>query len=166
MPLLCSMAHSTGRARSALAAADGHAVLLGALTDRTWQVAAAPSLPATSYSCRIGGSCSAKARSAAGNTVQRIITSCVRPAQAPALDALATWLVEDTARLEPRLLSRDVTNRFVALLAAYTPCGALSPRPCLQTSAEHVSDELLYGPELGCSSSGCCACKPPFLQHA
>ena len=38
VPLLCSMAHSTGRARSALAAADGHAVLLGALTDRTWQV--------------------------------------------------------------------------------------------------------------------------------
>ena len=47
-------------------------------------------------------------------------------AQAPALDALATWLVEDTARLEPRLLGRDVTNRFVALLAAYTPCCAPS----------------------------------------
>ena len=45
------------------------------------------------------------------------------------MDALATWLVEDTARLEPRLLSRDVTNRFVALLAAYTPCGAFSTRP-------------------------------------
>jgi len=42
--------------------------------------------------------------------------------------------VEDTARLEPRLLSRDVTNRFVALLAAYTPCGPLSTCPCLQIS--------------------------------
>ena len=49
-------------------------------------------------------------------------TAQVYAAQAPALDALATWLVEDTARLEPRLLGRDVTNRFVALLAAYTPC--------------------------------------------
>ena len=40
VPLLCSMAHSTGRARSALAAADGHAVLLGVLTDRPWQARA------------------------------------------------------------------------------------------------------------------------------
>ena len=38
VPLLCSMAHSTGRARAALAAADGASVLLSLLPGRTWQV--------------------------------------------------------------------------------------------------------------------------------
>lgn len=38
VPLLCSMAHSTGRARAALAAADGAAVLLSVLPERAWQV--------------------------------------------------------------------------------------------------------------------------------
>ncbi len=43
--------------------------------------------------------------------------------QGPALDALAAWLAEDGARVEPRLASRDACQRFVALFAAYTPSG-------------------------------------------
>ena len=64
-------------------------------------------------------------------------TKCAHALQGAALDALATWLVEDTARLEPRLLPRDVTGRFVALLQAYTPCRApLSKRLYDENSEE------------------------------
>ncbi|KAK9810498.1 hypothetical protein WJX72_011817 [[Myrmecia] bisecta] len=40
--------------------------------------------------------------------------------QGVALDALATWLTEDTVRLEPRLAQRDAVQRFVSLFAAHS----------------------------------------------
>lgn len=43
--------------------------------------------------------------------------------QGLALDALAAWLGEDPARLEPRLAQRDAVQRFVALFAAAAAAG-------------------------------------------
>ena len=43
--------------------------------------------------------------------------------QSPALDALAAWLGEDAARLEPRLAQRDAIQRFVALFAGAAAAG-------------------------------------------
>ncbi|KAK9823005.1 hypothetical protein WJX81_005420 [Elliptochloris bilobata] len=43
--------------------------------------------------------------------------------QGPALDALAAWLGEDPARLEPRLAQRDAVQRFVALFAGAAAAG-------------------------------------------
>jgi hypothetical protein len=48
---------------------------------------------------------------------------CAQTWQGQALDALAAWLAEDGARVEPRLASREACQRFVALFAAYAPAG-------------------------------------------
>ena len=40
--------------------------------------------------------------------------------QGPALDALAAWLGEDLARMEPRLRQQDAVQRFVSLFASYS----------------------------------------------
>ena len=48
---------------------------------------------------------------------------CGQTWQGQALDALAAWLAEDGARVEPRLASREACQRFVALFAAYAPAG-------------------------------------------
>lgn len=43
--------------------------------------------------------------------------------QGPALDALAVWLTEDPARIEPRLTQRIPVERFVRLFARYSDRG-------------------------------------------